>query len=102
MDSTKKLQIWIESSKNEATHGVFVDEGLSLLENLIENNVEIDHSCGGFGTCGTCCVKVVQGIENFSPVNEIESEMKIDRGMSDDERLCCQSFVSGSVKIKIP
>lgn len=102
MDSTKKHRISIESSKNQPTHGVFADEELSLLENLLESSVEIDHSCGGNGTCGTCCVQVIEGIENFSDMGEIESEMKIDRGLNTSERLCCQSYVKGAVKIRIP
>ena len=102
MDSTKKLQVLIESQNNPATHGVFVSENLSLLENLLENDVEIDHSCGGFGTCGTCCVEVIEGIEHFSERNEVELEMKLDRGFRENERLCCQSYISGNVKIKIP
>ncbi len=84
------------------THGVFADEGLSLLENLLESRVEIDHSCGGNGTCGTCCVQVIEGIENFSEMGELELEMKFDRGFKPSERLCCQSYITGAVKIKIP
>lgn len=84
------------------TRGVFADEELSLLANLIENHIEIDHSCGGNGTCGTCCVRVIEGLSNFSEIGEIEAEMKVDRKLADDERLCCQSFITGDIKIKIP
>jgi ferredoxin, 2Fe-2S len=101
-DSTKKLQIQIESQRNLATRGVFADEELTLLANLLENNVEIDNSCGGYGTCGTCCVLVVEGLSNFSDVGEIEAEMKADRGFKENERLSCQSYIKGDIKIKIP
>lgn len=102
MDSRKKHQIEIEFQKNIATRGVFIDEEQSLLANLIENQIEIDHSCGGNGTCGTCRIQVVEGINYFSSVEEIEAEMQRERGFQKNERLSCQSYVSGKVKIKIP
>ncbi len=101
-DSTKKHQIQIESQRNQPTHGVLAEEELSLLANLLNNNVEIDHSCGGFGTCGTCCIQVLEGSHHISEVTEIEAEMKSDRGMRDNERLSCQAFISGKIKIKVP
>ncbi len=101
-DSTKKHQIKIESQRNLPTHGVLAEEELTLLANLLKNNVEIDHSCGGFGTCGTCCIQVLEGSGHLSEINEIEAEMKSDRGMRENERLSCQAFVSGNIKIKVP
>lgn len=101
-DSTKKHQIHIESQRNVPTHGVFAEEELSLLANLLKNHVDIDHSCGGFGTCGTCCIQVIEGSENFSDIGEIEAEIRSDRKMRIDERLSCQSFIKGKIKIRIP
>ena len=101
-DSTKKLKIDIESHEKLATRGVFANEELTLLANLLESDVEINHSCGGNGTCGTCCVRVIEGLSNFSEIGEIEAEMKIDRAFRDDERLSCQSYISGDIKIRIP
>ena len=84
------------------THGVLAEEELSLLANLLKNNIEIDHSCGGFGTCGTCCIQVLEGSNHISEMNEIEAEMKSDRGMCENERLSCQVFINGKIKIKLP
>ncbi len=84
------------------TRGVFVSEEASLLANLIENNVEINNSCGGNGTCGTCLIQVIEGLHYFSEVEELEAEIKRDRGFEENERLSCQSFIKGKVTIKIP
>ncbi len=101
-DSTKKHQIEIETLRNDATRGVFMDPEASLLANLIENQIEIDHSCGGNGTCGTCRVQVVQGLENFSEVDDLEAEMRSERNFEVNERLSCQSYLKGPAKIRIP
>lgn len=101
-DSTKKHQIEIETLRNDATRGVLVDAEASLLANLIENQIEIDHSCEGNGTCGTCRIQVLQGLENFSNADELESEMRAERGFEINERLSCQSYLKGSAKIRIP
>jgi ferredoxin len=101
-DSTKKHQIKIESQKNLPTRSVFADEELTLLANLLNHRIEIDHSCGGNGTCGTCRIRVIDGLENFSEMGEVETEMKTDRNFTDDERLCCQSYIKGRIKIIIP
>ncbi|MDG0815007.1 2Fe-2S iron-sulfur cluster-binding protein [Bdellovibrio svalbardensis] len=62
----------------------------TVLNVAIRAGLPIDHTCGGFGTCGTCVVFVRAGLENLPPRNEIEAEMAQDRGFLKEERLCCQ------------
>lgn len=62
----------------------------TILEIAVENSVEIDHSCGGMGTCGTCCSRFTFASGSIPERNEVEREMAIDRGFSNPERLCCQ------------
>lgn len=62
----------------------------SVLDAALRAGVEINHTCGGYGTCGTCVVFVREGLEKLPERNEIEAEMASDRGFKDDERLCCQ------------
>ncbi len=65
----------------------------SLLDIAVENSVEISHSCGGMGSCGTCRVYLewepLEGGPNAP--TEIEAEMRADRGFSACERLACQT-----------
>ncbi len=64
--------------------------GKTVLEIAVENSVDISHSCGGMGSCGTCCVRLAV-LGGVNPVrNEIEQEMATDRGFEAEERLSCQ------------
>ena len=62
----------------------------SVLEVALRENLALDHTCGGNGTCGTCRVFIKKGLQNLPPRNEIEAEMADDRGFRNDERLACQ------------
>jgi len=90
----------IENTEVLMTHGV------SLLEGLLANKIEIDHSCGGFGTCGTCRIELQESFpaeaQGAMVRNEVETEMALDRGFSEQERLACQTLVICAMKIKIP
>ena len=74
----------------------------SLLDLLLCNDVEIFHSCGGMGSCGTCRVYVKSPLEELPPRNEIESQMSESRGFSDNERLSCQLAPYSGLCIKVP
>lgn len=101
-DSRKKHQVEIVSYESKATRSVFADEEVSLLANLLQNNIEMDHSCGGNGTCGTCRIVVLDGFEKTSEIGEIEAEMRLDREFDENERLSCQTYIKGNIKITIP
>lgn len=74
-----------ENKNVEASHGQ------SILESLLENKIEIHHSCGGYGTCGTCLVTVKSGFEALPSRDFVELEMAEDRGFLPNERLACQT-----------
>jgi 2Fe-2S ferredoxin len=75
--------------------------GETILEAASKNGVEIDHSCGGNGTCATCRIFVQKGIDLLEPANEIELEMAKDRGFALNERLACQTLVAADVDITL-
>ncbi len=62
----------------------------SLLEVALNNKVDIAHSCGGMGTCGTCRVEIESSIIELPERNEIEQEMANDRSFTPELRLACQ------------
>ncbi|MEN0059985.1 MAG: 2Fe-2S iron-sulfur cluster-binding protein [Bdellovibrio sp.] len=62
----------------------------TVLDVAVRGGVDLPHSCGGNGTCGTCRVRVLKGLESLEPRNEIEQEMAQDRNFDEDERLSCQ------------
>jgi ferredoxin len=75
--------------------------GENLLDTLNANKVSISQSCGGNGTCTTCRVFVLQGIENCSSRTELEMERAQERGFAEGERLSCQTELKGDVHLEI-
>lgn len=70
----------------------------SVLDVALRAGIDIDHTCGGNATCGTCLVHVVDGLEKLKPRDDQELEMANERGFNEDERLACQIYpVSGLI-----
>jgi 2Fe-2S ferredoxin len=91
----RKINVFVaDLNKN-----VSLSPELTLLEGLLEAGVPLEHSCGGFGTCGTCRVFVAPAsLPTLLPREGVELEMAKDRNFSAEERLCCQIHpVSGLV-----
>ena len=74
-------------------------------EGDVEDSFEIKDKCEELGIpfgcrqgrCGTCRIKVIEGMENLFEKNERENEMGLEEG----ERLTCQCKIKhGVVKIK--
>ena len=72
----------------------------TALEALLQNGVDLDHSCGGMGSCGTCAVIVENETDFVLGPNEIERELAKDRGFSPQERLACQMEVVPGLRLK--
>ena len=73
----------------------------TILDALVASEIEIDHSCGGMGSCGTCHV-FIENEELMQSRNEIESEMANDRKFKSNERLACQNIAKYGLKVRIP
>ena len=69
-----------------------------LIRDVCEQELDIPFSCKD-GICGTCKIKIIDGMSNLSPKNDKE----IDMGIEKDQRLACQTKIkSGNVKIDNP
>jgi 2Fe-2S ferredoxin len=78
------------------------NRGESILDVGINNNVPIQHACGGFCACTTCHFLVKSGAENLSEMEDEESERLERTGDSKlNSRLGCQAKVLGDVIIEI-
>jgi len=81
-----------------------VPAGTSILECAIENNVPLEHDCGGNCACTTCHVFVLDGMANLAPMSDdervlLESNDKLDS----NSRLGCQSRIkAGQVTVQYP
>ena len=49
-------------------------QGDSILDAILKAKIEIDHSCGGMGTCGTCRIYVTSGLDKFAERGELEKK----------------------------
>jgi ferredoxin len=74
-------------------HHLAAIAGRTILDIAVENSVEIAHSCGGMGSCGTCRIRLHADSGLVPAVEEVEAEMAIDRGFLADERLSCQIVI---------
>jgi len=75
---------------------------VSILNTLLRNGVKIRHDCGGKALCGTCRITIISGEGGLSPKREREIQRLTAVGAAPNERLACQTYVTGSVTIEIP
>ncbi len=81
---------------------VLFTSGQTILEALLENNIEINSVCGAMGTCGTCRVFIERGQELFPERNELELERAKDLNFVANERQSCQITAIPEITIRIP
>jgi len=82
---------------------VEVPEGTILLDAALNNNIRIDHNCGGNCACSTCHVIVEDGFETLNEITEDEDDM-LDEAESaaDTSRLACQCRITAGLVVRIP
>ena len=79
-------------------------EGVSVLDNLLEQGIEVEHACEKSCACTTCHVIVREGYDSLSEASEDEEDL-LDRawGLTPVSRLSCQAIVAGEkLVIEIP
>ena len=84
------------TSENE-THSIDVDNGLTVMEGAVQNNIPgIDADCGGGMACATCHVYVKQDWFDKLPKKEDGEEDMLDMAFEPkkNSRLSCQIIVS--------
>lgn len=83
-----------------------VEEGQTLLEIALKNNIELHHNCGGVCACTTCHLYIDKGMEFIDEITDREEDF-IDRAVNPklNSRLGCQSLLlddSGEIEVTIP
>lgn len=84
-----------------------VPGGQSVLDVLLDHNIELHHNCGMVCACSTCHLYVVQGDDIFPELTDREEDF-IDRARNPriDSRLGCQCMLgrsdSGIVEVTLP
>jgi 2Fe-2S ferredoxin len=79
-------------------------DGLSVLETALQNDIELEHACGGFCACTTCHVIIKDGTDDELSEMQFDEEDKLDtcEGVTLHSRLGCQSRVHGDLIVHIP
>lgn len=80
------------------------EEGVSLCETLIDNDIAIEHACEMSCACTTCHVVVREGFNSLNSLSDDEEDL-LDTawGLEATSRLSCQVKVgSEDITIEIP
>ena len=83
-----------------------IDYGVSLLEVLLDNDIELHHNCGAVCACSTCHLYVQSGEEHIKELSDKEENF-IDRAVNPriESRLGCQCLLlkgEGTIDIILP
>ncbi len=82
---------------------VTVKEGTAVLDAALDNNILIEHSCGGNCACSTCHIIVEEGFDTLDRMSEDEMDMLDEaEGLTDKSRLACQCKVKEDLVVRIP
>lgn len=80
---------------NKILHEIKIDENISLLDNLLNEDIEIGYSCLS-GICENCKTKVISGAENI-----IKSKNHFAKLNNDEVLLCCCKIKNSSNNIEL-
>lgn len=80
--------------------------GDSLLEILLDKDIDLHHNCGGVCACSTCHLYIDKGMDHLEELSEKEEDF-IDRAISPrlNSRLGCQCVLQdgdGEIEITLP
>jgi len=82
---------------------VEVSEETIVLDAALDNNIHINHNCGGNCACSTCHVIIESGFENLSEMSEDEEDMLDEaEGLTETSRLACQIKAVPNMVVRIP
>ena len=76
---------------------VLTETGVTLLDLMKDNNIQIDAPCSGNGTCGKCRVRLIAGSVDMDRIHALP-----DEDYDDQWRLACQSKVISDATIWVP
>lgn len=77
------------------------DNSKTILNIIHENQIDWMHACGAKGRCTTCKLIVHAGLENLSPINDLEQKFAdLDR-LKSNERLACQATLRGDISVSV-
>ena len=79
-------------------------EGETVCEALLRNDIDIEHACEMSCACTTCHVHIREGLDSVAEADELEDDF-LDKacGLDPDSRLSCQAIVEDEeLVVEIP
>ena len=82
------------------------EEGDTILEVALKNNIELHHNCGGVCACSTCHIYLEKGEEFVDEITDKEENF-VDRARNPklSSRLSCQCLLNegeGALEVTVP
>ena len=78
-------------------------DGWSVLDAALNNDIDLEHACGGVAACSTCHVIVKEGFEKLPPASDKEEDMLDNAAcLTIRSRLSCQICPESDVVVEIP
>lgn len=80
------------------------EQGISICDTLLNNDIDIDHACDKVCACTTCHVIVREGYKSLNPAEDNEEDL-LDKawGLEPLSRLSCQAIVGETdLVVEIP
>ena len=101
-----KVTFLFEDEKIESVVVENAEKGYSILEIAEDNDVHLNHNCGGVCACSTCHIYVEKGEESLEEISDKEEDF-VDRAINPrlESRLGCQAVIledSAEITVTIP
>ncbi len=80
------------------------ETGKSLLDNLLDHGIDVEHACEKSCACTTCHCIIRKGFDSLPESSEDEDDL-LDRawGLTAASRLSCQAIVQGApLTVEVP
>jgi ferredoxin len=77
-----------------------VPDGYAMIDMCEQYDTSILFGCRD-GACGACMIRVLEGADNLSPMQDDERDFLETMAAEPNERLACQCKVKGDVKIEV-
>lgn len=84
--------------KGTETGKIFVKDGVSLLDALIQEKYYVTAVCGGKGRCGKCKVRVIKG---EASVTEADAAVFSEKELAEGWRLSCRLYPMDDLEISL-
>jgi ferredoxin len=71
----------------------------NLLDAILQTGLTLGQACDGIALCGFCRVRVIEGLQNLTPIGAEEKKILAAEHADDNERLACCARIEGPVTV---